>query len=335
MKLQPFQSAAVWRGAELLQQPGWEKRLSSEELNEIDTALNNVADIPVTDITPTQFPLPQLKQRLLAIQDSLENGTGAVMLKGIPVDRYSLDELRRIFWGLSCHIGTPVSQSALGEKIFSVRNEGFNDLDAKTRGPNTKKKLSFHTDRCDVIGFLCLQPAMIGGENQIVSSVAVYNEILSTRPDLLEVLSQPFYYQRHNVDLGNEHPFTQQPIFSIHRGHFAANFLRVLIERAYDHPTTPEMTAKQREALDYLETVAARPSLNATFRQAAGDVVLLNNFVTFHRRTEFDDDATKPRHLLRIWLAVPNSRPLHAMFAGNYGSVAAGAVRGGMKPQGT
>ena len=29
-------------------------------------------------------------------------------------------------------------------------------------GPNTRKRLSFHTDRCDVIGFLCLRQARSG-----------------------------------------------------------------------------------------------------------------------------------------------------------------------------
>lgn len=333
MELEPFHSSAEWSGEQLLQHPDWEVRFTDAELAEVDNALQDVTELPVTRITAEGFRLPQLRNRLLAIQDNLENGSGAVLLKGIPIDRYSLDDLQRVFWGLLCHLGTPVSQSAAGEKMFSVRNEGFGDQDAKARGPNTKKKLSFHTDRCDVIGFLCVRPATTGGENQIVSSVAVYNRILAERPDLLKVLSQPFYYKRHNVDLGNREPFTQQPIFSIHQGHFAANFLRVLIERAYADPATPELTSLQREALDFVESVAADPSLALTFRQEAGDIVLLNNFVTFHRRTEFEDDKAQPRHLLRIWLSVPNSRPLDPLFSGNYGSVEAGAIRGGMKPQ--
>ncbi|MDG2381164.1 MAG: TauD/TfdA family dioxygenase [Pirellulaceae bacterium] len=332
-KPHPIESAANWQGTELLQHPDWEARLSTDELTQIDQALRGVANSPLSEINAATFQLGSLGDRLVAIQGNLEHGSGVLLLKSISVDRYSPAELQRLFLGLLSHLGTPVSQSAEGTTVFSVRNEGLGTQDPKTRGPNTNKKLSFHTDRCDVIGFLCIQPAMTGGENQIVSSVAVYNKILSTRPDLLSILLQPFYYQRHNVDLGNETPFTKQPIFSIYQGHFAANFLRVLIERAYADESTPEMTPQQREALDFLETTAADPSLSITFRQEVGDLLLLNNFVTLHRRTEFKDNVDHPRHLLRIWLSMPNSRPLDPMFAGNYGSVKAGAIRGGMRPQ--
>ena len=37
------------------------------------------------------------------------------------------------------------------------------------------------------------------------------------------------------------------------------------------------------------------------------------------------------RHLLRIWLSMPNSRPIDQSFEDNFGSTKAGAVRGGMK----
>jgi hypothetical protein len=67
--------------------------------------------------------------------------------------------------------------------------------------------------------------------------------------------------------------------------------------------------------------------------QQPGDILLLNNWVTLHRRTAFedDDDPAKRRHLLRLWLAMPNSRPISPLFLENYGATAAGAVRGGMR----
>ena len=43
-----------------------------------------------------------------------------------------------------------------------------------------------------------------------------------------------------------------------------------------------------------------------------GDIQLLNNHVIYHGRTPFEDDADsgQDRLLLRLWLAMPNSRPL-------------------------
>ena len=63
--------------------------------------------------------------------------------------------------------------------------------------------------------------------------------------------------------------------------------------------------------------------------------MLLNNWVTFHRRTAFEDwdEPSRKRHILRAWLSVPNSRPLDPLFKDNYGATEAGAIRGGMRPK--
>jgi len=266
------------------------------------------------------------------VQHDLEHGSGAVFMRGLPAD---LDQalLERIFWVVALHLGTPLSQSAEGERLFSVIDKGYAPDDPRTRGPNTRSKLSYHTDRCDVIGFCCHRQAKSGGENRIVSSMALYNEILKQRPDLLAVLCEPFYYLRHTVDGGNDKPWCQQRVFSFCEGHFAANLLRVLINRAHAHPDLPDLTAQQVEALDLVETLADEPHLHCSFRQEPGDLFFVNNWVNLHRRTEFEDwpEPDRRRHILRIWLSMPNSRPLDPLFADNYGSVEAGALRGGMK----
>jgi len=310
--------------------------LDASDLAEIDSALESSREIAQEDLGPDTFQLPALGPKLAAIQQSLEEGSGATMIRGFDSSRYSEEDCRRVFWGLVRNIGTPISQSASGERIFSVRDEGYKADDPRARGPNTRKKLSFHTDRCDVIAFLCLQAAKEGGENEVVSSMSVYNEILSRRPDLLQVLMEPFLYKRHNVDAGNDLPYCRQPIFSFEQGHFASAFLRVLIERAYRDEDMAEMTPEQREALDFVESVAGEPEMHYRFRQDAGDILLLNNWVTYHRRTEFEDwdELERRRHILRIWLSVPNSRPLAKWFLENYGAIEAGAIRGGMRKSG-
>jgi hypothetical protein len=75
--------------------------------------------------------------------------------------------------------------------------------------------------------------------------------------------------------------------------------------------------------------------MHAKFRQESGDMVFMNNWVTLHKRSAFEDwpEPERRRHILRIWLSMPNSRPLDPVFADNYGAVAAGALRGGMKPK--
>jgi hypothetical protein len=318
-------------GEELTRRDDWEHTFSTAEIDEIDQALSAVAGRDYESIGLEDFKLPRLAARLAAVQNTLENGGGAVRMTGLPVERYSEDDARRLFWGLSLHIGSPVSQSASGERLFHVRNEGYADNDPRARGPNTAKRLSFHTDRCDVIGFLCWRQAISGGDNELVSSMALYNHISEQRPDLLAALQQPFPYRRHNVDLGNQLPYVMQPVFSFCEGHFAAAFLRVLINRADKDPDCPDLSTEQREALDYLEACATE--LSVELRQNPGNILFLNNWVTLHRRTAFVDheQVSERRCLLRLWLSPPNNRPLVNAFAENYGATEAGAVRGGMR----
>jgi len=332
----PFLIPAAWKGNELFQREDWLIKLNADHLHDLQEALHAITseNLSFDQITVERFPLPRLGPVLHQIQDRLEHGSGACQLKGLPVDNYSAAERESLFYLISIHLGTPVSQSATGEKVFHVRDEGFQVGQAQARGPNTRKRLSFHTDRCDVIGFLCIQQAVSGGDNQLVSSVSLFNEMRERWPDLTKVLMQPFYYLRHNVDTGNQKPYCQQPIFSIQEGHFAGSFLRVLIERAYAAPDLPEMTQAQQDAMNQLEALAESPKMSVKFRQEPGDLLFLNNWVTFHRRDDFQD-ADEPnlkRHLLRAWLSVPNSRPLNPMFADNYGNTAAGSIRGGMQP---
>ena len=333
--LSSINKPSSWRGEELFAGADWEWSFVEEELEELRVlgALDKQVHEPIGS--------ELLKKKLGSIQDSLENGSGAVMLRGFPLDsfesEFGAEKISELFLWLASQLGTPVSQNATGDLMLSVRNEAFGKDDSRTRGPNTNRKLSFHTDRCDVIAFLCLGQAMEGGENELVSSPALYEVIGEERPDLLKVLMQPFPYKRHLVDTGNALPYCEQPIFSFCEGHFAGSFLRVLIDRADADPDCPSLTDEQREALDFLEDTAEREYLRVRFRQEPGDILFLNNWATFHRRTAFEDwpEPERRRHLLRVWLSVPNSRPLDEAFRANFGCVEAGSIRGGMPQEAT
>ncbi len=340
----PLEGRAVWTAPRLAQQPEWRHELTAQEREELLGLLRRVAppssaadgEDPLAALTVAELPLPALAPRLAQIRDQLEQGTGAVRLRGFPLDGLDEHEARLLYWAMALQLGTPVSQSARGETIFSVRDAGLGNDDPRSRGPNTSKRLTFHTDRADVVGFLCLQQAREGGENDIASSMAVYNEILETRPDLLAVLMQPFYYLRHSVDTGNDHPWCRQPVFSFRDGWFACCVLRVLIERAHKHEELPDLTAEQTEALDLVESIASSAANQLRFRQEPGDLIWLNNWLVLHKRQAFLDwdEPERKRHILRLWLSMPNSRPLDPLFLDNYGAVEAGAIRGGMRSSG-
>ena len=317
-------SSGSWKGKEISGQPDWQIDLTENHIKEINELIsgNGQKNSSIT-------------QLFADARETLENGPGVVLIRNCPVHDLNESEAKKLFSILASLIGTLVSQSSEGELIFSVRDSGYKEDDPRSRGPNTRKKLSFHSDRCDVIGFLCLKQAMSGGENQIVSSIAIHNHLVENEPRLIKYLYEPFYYRRHNVDTGNELPYCRQPIFSVTEGKFACNLLRVLIDRAYAMPELPDMSEEQKRALDAIEETASLTEMHFNFRQRPGDILFLNNWTTLHRRSEFIDfpEPEKKRHILRAWISPPNNRPIDPLFEDNYGDHRAGKVRGGMRPE--
>ena len=317
-------SSGSWKGKEISGQPDWQIDLTENHIKEINELIsgNGQKNSSIT-------------QLFADARETLENGPGVVLIRNCPVHDLNEGEAKKLFSILASLIGTLVSQSSEGELIFSVRDSGYKEDDPRSRGPNTRKKLSFHSDRCDVIGFLCLKQAMSGGENQIVSSIAIHNHLVENEPGLIKYLYEPFYYRRHNVDTGNELPYCRQPIFSVTEGKFACNLLRVLIDRAYAMPELPDMSEEQKRSLDAIEETASLTEMHFNFRQRPGDILFLNNWTTLHRRSEFIDfpEPEKKRHILRAWISPPNNRPIDPLFEDNYGDHRAGKVRGGMRPE--
>ena len=80
--------------------------------------------------------------------------------------------------------------------------------------------------------------------------------------------------------------------------------------------------------MDLMAAVAEEVCLEAPFE--VGDLQFLNQHVTYHGRTAFQDGGPAARRvLLRIWLSAPFTRALPAGHAVQWGDVRAGALRGG------
>src|SRR4030088_3474945 len=133
------------------------------------------------DIRKKDFSLPGVSAELAQLNRDLEWGRGLVLLRGLPVARYSDEELRAIWWGLGCHLGAAVHQNAHGELIGEVRDEirlygeVVEPAVRKSEGVTSRAKarssgpLRWHTGRCDVVGLLCVRGARRGGTSRVVS----------------------------------------------------------------------------------------------------------------------------------------------------------------------
>src|ERR687887_629057 len=70
------------------------------------------------------FPLDRLTTRLGALRAQIRSGLGFGYIKGLPVERYDRETLIRIYWGLSRHIGDPVTQNRNGHVVGHVIDVG-------------------------------------------------------------------------------------------------------------------------------------------------------------------------------------------------------------------
>ena len=340
-----LQGACVWKGAEIGRSDRWVKELPAVVLEQIDVALEEVKDLEWRNVNRHNFPLPDAAAFLDEVREELENGSGMVKMRGLDVSRYSQEQLRRIWYGLGCHLGTPMYQNCRGEAMREIKDEGmgvgaklygatvdasgkpFLSSGARTLSPG---QLRFHTDRCDVAGLLCVRQASEGGVSKLASSATVYNEILTRRPDLHVLLCKPIPRSRFGEEAGGEHVVYDLPIFGVRDGKLTSHFSLTYIENAQMLPSARKLTDAEHEAIQMLMDVAEEECFEMRF--APGDIQLLNNHVVYHGRTAFKDDAStgQDRMLMRLWLSVPNSRALPEDHAVLWGDVGAGRPHGGI-----
>lgn len=326
-------SPAAWQANDMPAATHWRRHLKASEIEEIDAGLRHAKSVggALGNLTKDQFPLPTVSNLLADMREKLETGPGIDLLKGFPVDRYTMEELRLIYWGLAVHLGMPVEQSKYGDLLGDVRDMGVDEKSHGGRGYTSSGNLTFHSDAADVTGLFCLQTAQQGGGSLIASSVAIHNRIARDRPDLLAVLYQPYCWSWRGQNKPDDPTFYTQPVYGQRDGHFVSRYLRSTIDFSREEPGATPQTAQQVEALDYLDSVIADPEFYFEMMFEPGDIQFVNNHVIYHARREFDDDPStkRHRHLLRLWLSMPNSRPLPASFGALYRDQSAGAVRGG------
>ncbi len=199
------------------------------------------------------------------------------------------------------------------------------------RGYTSNVELGFHCDASDVTGLFVLRQGATGGVSRICSAVAVHNEILLRRPDLLRWLYRPFPVSCRNNELPGAQPWYDLPVFGRVGDDMACAYVRTNITWAERNVSAPPITVRQLEAVEMVGEVAAEPGMWVERRFPAGTLWFTNNHTVFHMRTEFTDveGAVLKRHLLRTWVSLPNGRELPESFRTFFADTSAGAVRGG------
>lgn len=329
-------SPAAWYGRDLQDQDSWIERLSADEIAELKSAVDAVErrGQAILDITRESFELPTLAARIRGLAHELDGGRGFWLLRGLPMHEWTNHEAAVAYWGLGLHLGTPVSQNARGHLLGHVTDEGKDIRDPGSRGYQTRVRLPYHTDSSDAVGLLCLQPAKSGGLSSIVSSTVVYNEVLERRPDLAHLWFQPWYFDRRNEQRDGEPPYFPTPLATWYEDHLSIRYVRGFMDSAQRHPEVPRRTPEETEFLDLVDSITHEPAVALHMDFQPGDIQFLCNYTVLHSRTDYEDfdEPERKRHLLRLWIALDEGRPLPPDFGRGAIGGAPGVGRGGIAP---
>ncbi len=331
--------AAAWYGPDVARRDDWLMPLGTTEVAEVEAATKALVarNADIAAITARDFPLPTLGAKLRArADDEVLNGRGFLLLRGLPVERWSMAESATAFFGLGAHLGSARSQNGKGHVLGHVQDLGLDVKDPNVRIYQTHERQTYHTDSCDIVGLLCLKTAKSGGLSALVSSTTIFNEMRRQRPDLLQLQDQPLATDRRGEVPEGQKPYFEIPVFNWHKGYLTAIYQRQYIDSAQRFADAPRLSPAQVEALDMFDRLANDPKLNLFMEFKPGDVQLVHNHTMLHDRTGFEDwpEPERRRHLLRLWLAAASGRPLPEIFAQRYGTVTVGD-RGGIIVRGT
>jgi hypothetical protein len=326
-----IRDASVWYGPEVAQQTDWIVRLSETEIAEVEQAVRKLDGAHLAALSANDVPLPTLGSRLQDMVDAVLNGRGFVLIKSLPVDRWTRREAAMAFLAIGVHLGKLRMQNAAGHVLGHVKDLGRSSSDPNTRIYQTRERQTHHTDSCDVVGLLCLRAAKAGGLSSLVSSTTIFNEMRRRRPDLLSVLLRPIETDRRGEVPEGSKPYFNIPVFNYHDGLVSAIYQRQYIESARRFPGVEPLSALQVEALDLFDELANDPKLNLMMELKPGDIQLVHNHTILHDRTAFEDypEPERKRHLLRLWVAPPGARRLPEVYAERFGSITPGD-RGGV-----
>ncbi|KAL2680343.1 Taurine hydroxylase-like protein sat17 [[Neocosmospora] mangrovei] len=306
--LKPIVSPMAWEGDQFSEEGSFVVQLSPTDIAEVDAALASfqATGLSAGHLSPLTFVLPTLGPRLRRLSHRVHHEEGFFVLRGLEPWRYKRLENTIVFTGIASHIGNRRGmQSADGPvmtHIFDYSTE-VEEMEKSNDGylghANRTSALPFHTDDGHIISLYCLQTADIGGRTLLASSWAIYNRLLSTRPDVIQTLKEAWLWDSFIP----ENPSFERPLLLEEDGKLICNYR---IRPFLGTPGYPRNAAMgplpkhQEEALSVVGQIAEEICLKFEFKK--GDIQFVNNLSLLHAREEFHravGENTR-RHLLRL-----------------------------------
>ena len=304
---------STWTAKELSRLDDWIYQLPQKALDEIDVAVKQLkdSDVDVLSVTREDMPLSSISADLESIREEIATRRGFVIMRGLPSDKYSNDELAKIFWGIGTHFGNAMPQSFMGDRLGDIMDLSDEEPDPRRRRAyHSGGEQETHTDSSDIVAMLSICTAKSGGACRLASAHTVHNLMLDYCPGLLRQFYEGFYVRRANSDAeAAGHPPlspNRVPIYTHSDGWLNCWYVRGYVQRAIDAGDI-EVDPIELAAMKAFEAFSNHPDIRLEMLLQPGDMQFFNNRTVLHGRTEFEDypEKERRRHLLRLWLAVP------------------------------
>jgi alpha-ketoglutarate-dependent taurine dioxygenase len=334
MQLSHDNPRAAWTVQSLRDDQSWIYTLDDRARGDLIRAVRAAhdPDKDLFDYRRGDFALGAAWPVIAAALREIRDGTGFAVLRGLPRDDVTEAEFALLTWAIGLHTGVARPQGKASQFMAPVRDAGVVYRTGKGRGYSSSSDLDFHTDSADIVLLTCYNVARSGGMSMVSSSVTAFQTLQSERPDLAERLLQPYHFSRQQEQAADEAPFYPNPIFDTRDGLLFSKWNRNRVRSAQQIEGVPALTPMRQAALDALDEILRRPSVMYDMYLRPGDMQILNNHVTLHARTEFEDhdEPALKRCLFRLWLAPPDGVALPESWRPAYRAVEPGRVRGGI-----
>jgi len=304
----PLETHIDWTRADVQDERAWTLELSDADKAELDRALRvaKARSDNLLEIGLEHFPLDALAAKLKEVERELIDGRGFVRIRTLDTAKYSDDELTMLYWGIGLHLGDPWPQNHYGHVMGDVTDQGKRRDDPTVRGNEIGLvALDYHTDGSDLVGLMCLRKAKRGGLSCVANIVAIYNDLVKTRPDLVAALYEALPFDARGEQAPGHPPYYSIPIFTEHKDRLFVRFIPQYTLASQRHPEAPRLSDTAREALETVSAMARDPKYNVYMDLAPGEMQFINNYHVLHGRQEYEDDLPNgyKRHLKRLWLA--------------------------------
>lgn len=286
--------------------------LSAEAQRELVDAAKTLRrqPVPLLALRSDSIDLPACRASMEEVRAILTAGTRFALLQGFPVEQLSLDEAKALYWILSSMLARPVAQKLDGTMIYDVHDTGQKALPGSGIRPDkTNIDLQFHNDNSynfmmpEIVGLLCVRPAMSGGMSRVMSFATAHNALRARHREVLPRLYEPFWFDRQREFHPGEPATFSAPLFirDGERLHARMSLHQIRGGYALQGGTMDNETTAAVEAI---RDVFADESLQFQFRLQAGDIQYVANREVGHSRTEFHDhdEPDRRRLLIRVWL---------------------------------